>query len=341
MKRLRKISLLGIILLMLVACREERSVQPAFYHWKTRMELSPVEYAYLDRLGTRRLYVKFFDVEWDATREMPIPVAEVEITDCASYEIVPCVFITNRTFQNLSEDQTPWLAERVAEKLTALWRQIPHQTLCEVQFDCDWTATTRARFFHFLEIFKTRHPEWSVSATIRLHQFRDYVTTGVPPVDRGMLMCYNTGQVENWEEENSILNLAEAQHYLQKSRYPLPLDVALPVFAWGALFRDGRMIRLINNLRSMELFDTARFFKIANNRFEVRKSTYLNGYYLYEGDQIRTEHTDAQLLREAAQLLSCRIENRQITVSFYHLDTATIKHFSHEALESICKQFSR
>lgn len=45
-------------------------------------------------------------------------------------------------------------------------------------------------------------------------------------------MCYNTGDIDSPGESNSILDLEDAKKYLQgKHRaYPLPLDVALPVF---------------------------------------------------------------------------------------------------------------
>ncbi|MDX1940029.1 MAG: hypothetical protein SFU99_05720 [Saprospiraceae bacterium] len=348
-----------------LSCRNEPQITPAFYHWQTQFSLSQKEQAYLDSLSAEKLYTKFFDIEWDATQEMPIPLAEVEIRNwgigelgnrgigspAASLwrpkEIVPTIFITNQTFQNLSQDKIEWLAARVDEKLQELWHQLPDQTLHEVQFDCDWTASTKDSFFQFIEIFKSKNTDIQISATIRLHQIRDYKTTGVPPVDRGMLMFYNTGDVEDWQENNSILNIEIAQNYLPTSNfqlptskvYPMPLDIALPIFAWGVLFRDGRMIRLINNLRSEQLTDTTRFQKMTNNRFEVTKSTYLEGYYLYQGDQIRTETIDTTLLHKAADLIKNRLKNRDLTVAFYHLDTATIKYFPHDVLESVCEKF--
>ncbi|MBK7871568.1 MAG: hypothetical protein IPJ74_13290 [Saprospiraceae bacterium] len=214
----------------------------------------------------------------------------------------------------------------------------------------------RIDFFQFIENFKAKNAGIQLSATIRLHQIRDYKNTGVPPVDRGMLMFYNTGNVENWSEENSILNIEIAQNYLPTSNfsvgvlryqlptskvYQMPLDIALPIFAWGVLFRDGRMIRLINNLRAAQLTDTTRFQKMTNNRFEVTKSTYLEGYYLYQGDQIRTETIDTTLLHKAADLIKSKLKNHNLTVAFYHLDTATIKYFPYDVLESVCEKFSK
>lgn len=291
------------------------------------------------------MYVKFFDVDWNENQVIPVPLAEVEIGKLENWkaeklEITPCIFITNQTFQNIAEDKIEWLSERIQEKLFTLKPE--NITFKEIQFDCDWTVSTRDRFFKFLKIFKKSVDNQSIklSATIRLHQLRDYKETGVPPVDRGMLMFYNTGDVENWEEENSILNLEVAEQYLiPNTQYPMPLDLALPIFHWGVLFRDNQMIRLINNLKTNDLQDSLRFRKLAPNRFEIIKSTYLDGYYLYKNDHIRTETIDTALLTKAADLLKNRLENRNLTLAFYHLDTSTIKHFPHEFLEKITHTF--
>lgn len=381
--RIWRIAVCSSLILLVWSCQEETKVEPAFYHWQTNLALSQTEQAYLDSLHVKKLYAKFFDVAWDASREMPIPVAEVagleewrngELEDGrigglekgnnetlppltpstlqpfhpSTFELIPCIFITNESFQNLPDARVAWLSERVSEKLSELWQQMPGRKLTEVQFDCDWTATTRDHFFQFIEHFRKLNPDVIISATIRLHQVRDYKQTGVPPIDRGMLMFYNTGDLESWYEDNSILNLDIAEDYLPTSNfrlptshfYPLHLDVALPIFAWGVLFRDGRMIRLINNLRSDDLSDTSRFHKIADNRFEVQKSTYLDGYYLYQNDQLRLESIDSNLLFQAGDLLTKHLKNRNLTVAFYHLDTTTIKYFPHEVLEEVCEKFS-
>lgn len=333
------------LLALTLCCQQKKHVQPAFYHWQTEFNLTNVEENYLDSLGVKKMYVKFFDVDWNENQAIPVPLAEVEIGKLEDWkagnlEIIPCIFITNRTFQNISEDKIEWLSKRIQEKLFALK---PDNLIFKgIQFDCDWTPSTRDRFFKFLEIFKKLIENQGVklSATIRLHQFRNFEKTGIPPVDRGMLMFYNTGDVENWDEENSILNLQAAETYLApNTQYPMPLDLALPIFHWGVLFRDGKMIRLINNLETSKLQDTLRFHKIDNNRFEVLKSTYLDGYYLYENDRIRTETIDTTLLTKAADLLTNRIKNRNLTLAFYHLDTSTIKHFPHEFLEKITHTF--
>jgi hypothetical protein len=314
----------------------------AFYHWKTRLALSAEERAYIDRLGVSALYVKFFDVDWSDNSAGPVPLAEVVIDTqrLGGLHIVPCVFITNRTMTQLSAEAVPELAARMLKKTDELALQYPGLRIEEIQMDCDWTASTRERYFALLKHLRASLAARGIllSATVRLHQYRWPEQTGVPPADRGMLMCYNVGELESWEEENSILRASEAGKYFSGAgKYPLTLDGALPVFGWGVLFRNDRMIRLLHGLSPQDLADTLRFRPLEPHRFEVIKSTYLDGHYLYEGDRLRIETPAAADLEESARMMrtALRRSKEAYTVALYHLDTTAIKGFSREAVESL------
>ncbi len=312
---------------------------PAFYHWQTKLDLTAAENDYLSELQAGKLYVKAFDVDWDENRQQAVPLARLEVVNSypAAIEYIPTVFITNRTLRALDPSAIPELASRIAKLLQSI-SEAAGWNVQEVQLDCDWTASTRDRFFQLLEMLRRQpftSPPTILSATIRLHQVRYPARTGVPPVDRGMLMCYNVGDVSSWKESNSILRADEVVPYLEGGRYPLPLDVALPVFGWGVLFRQGRMIRLINGLSKEELTDSSRFTNLGGQRYELNKSTYLNGYYLYRGDRLRLEAAEPEALTAAASLLADWLPPAERTVAFYHLDTTTIKYFPNDELERI------
>lgn len=324
---------------------------PAFYHWKTKLQLSPAERGYLDSLSVKKLYAKFFDVDWDEASAQPVPLATIEIdtTLLAGLEIVPTVFITNRTLLNLPMMGIDSLASRILQKIKTLTTQAP----TEIQFDCDWTEQSQAKYFallnHVRHVISTdssfiiNHLSLKITATIRLHQLKYFEKTGIPPVDRGMLMCYNMSDVENWDTENSIIDTKIAASYLlpqSKIEYSLPLDIALPLFRWGVLFRDGQMIKLLNNLSEADLQDTARFKKTGTNRFVVVKSTYLQSHYLYAGDQLRLEAAEQQAIEAVAALLNTNAELVKLpTVTFYHLDTTTVQLFPKEKIKEVLRQF--
>ncbi len=326
--------------------RAEPSVRPAFYHWRTALHLTGQERLHLDSLGAKRLYVKFFDVDWDAGTGGPVPLAQVQIDTAklSGLEIVPTVFITNRTFLNLAPEAVPALADRIFDKMTELSAPLllaGHDLPVSFQFDCDWSGQTGEKFFALIEHFRKKMPpDGELSATIRLHQVKYFDKTGVPPVDRGVLMCYNTGDLEDWETQNSILDPATVRLYMPARAYPLPLDFALPLFRWGVLFRDGRMIKLLNDLGSEDLADTLRYAPLGPNRFEVKKSTFLQGHYLYTGDRIRLESARQPDLEAAALLLRSGMFRKPahadtLIAVFYHLDTSTMRDFSVEQIEKV------
>ena len=330
-----------------LSCKKEKpiTITPAFYHWQTHLQLTPAERQLMDSINAKKIYAKYFDIDLNESKK-PLPQAVIKINYeyLNNIEIVPTIFITNRVFKNISKKEIEGLADNILKKINALHGHIP----MEVQFDCDWTQSTRDNFFYFLKYFKTlaTHHSSLVTSTIRLHQLKYPEKTGVPPVDKGMLMFYNVGELDDWETENSILDIALAEKYLiPNTQYPLPLDIALPIFKWGVVFRNNELVYLINNLGKNELMDKGHFKKINKNRYAVIKSTYLNGTYLYENDWIRLEKTTPELLERAAENLSKFIKsgkfmNNEMCVSFYHLDTTTLKSFHQKDFEKILGRFS-
>jgi len=327
------------VILACAACRRELDPpEAAFYYWKTNFSLDEALRNYLDSMAAMKIYVKFFDVDWDAESDGPVPIAEVEIdtANLRGLKIIPCIFITNRTIVRSSRDGVRDLAGKIAQKVGAYKMAIPACNFDELQIDCDWTSGTRERYFELLRVLKTKLAAEGIelTATIRLHQYKYPDRTGVPPVHRGMLMCYNTGNIGEWSEENSILRIADLKSYLDGSqKYPLPLDLALPVFRWGVLFRDGRMIRLLHGLGTENLSGDARFRYLAENRFEVEKSTFWEGHYLYAGDLIRLENIEEKELEESCRILS-KVHQAGTTLAWFHLDTMMIRRFPAKTLKS-------
>lgn len=166
-----------------------KQITPAFYHWKATYNPTRSEVQQLNQLKINKLYVHFFDVDWDVRTRQPIPKAFLTFRQKPPGVVVPVVFITNRTLANLSPGGLPELATHVTEAITRISRQNAI-TFREVQFDCDWSGSTRDRYFKLLTLLASRL-HCPLSATIRLHQIKYADQTGIPPVARGMLMLYN------------------------------------------------------------------------------------------------------------------------------------------------------
>jgi len=325
--------------LLLQTCKPDNTTSTlAFYHWKTNFSLSTLENIYLDSLNIQKLYVKFFDVDWDANRQQAVPSAELiwQVEEWEILAIVPTVFITNRTLINTGEEKIPDLANKISRKIKEL---AAAKNFEELQIDCDWTKSTRGKYFQLLEELKKIYPNRQLSATIRLHQVKFQEETGIPPVDRGMLMYYNIGSISDWESENSIYEAELAAEYLSRlKKYPLQLDIVLPIFHWGLIFRDSELFKIVNKLAEEDLTEEIRFKKIVDNRYEVIKSTYLEGHYLYEGDQIRLEKINKEQLYTANQQLIKSLSAHNRTIAFYHLDEEILKNWNINILQSVLKE---
>lgn len=346
---MRYAPLFGLLLSLSTCSRSSEPIltTPAFFYWQTQLRLTSDQQTYLQQLGVHTLYVRFFDVDWDDQRQDAVPLAETRIDTqgLAGMTIVPCVFITNQTLLQLPANQIPRLAERLLQKIETLRQQAPLLTVSKVLIDCDWTTRTRASFFSLTKhLQKSLHAQnKQLEVTIRLHQFRHPDITGVPPADHAMLMCYNTGDLEAWETNNSIYQEQDVQAYLpRKTNYPLPLHLALPAFHWGIVFRNNQLVRLIHGLEATQLSDTRRFRPISPNRFAVKKSTYLDGYYLYQGDRIRLESTGVAEMESALRLLKPFLPKTDSrTVAVFHLDTTLVQKISYVSMASIFSQTDR
>ncbi len=315
-----------ILIFSQVACQTPKNRVPAlaFFHWKNRLSLTPAEVALLDSMDCRTLYVKFLDVAREGGGSIR-PYALLEVADTAGLsarQIVPCVFLTNSVFVGLSAAETEALAQKVALALSDVGRQFPTPVFSEIQLDCDWTERTRQPFFLFIKKLKQHlPPQTRLSATIRLHQYKFPNRTGVPPVERGLLMLYNTGDIQDPDEQNSIFSPDHALQYIEGApvRYPLPLDVALPAFGWTLVYRDGYL------------------WKIGPEHYVPPP---------YDGEQrVRREVSDTALLLQAAQVASLVRLAPDGRVAFFRLDSAAVAryrpHFLREVAARAAGVFSR
>lgn len=328
--------LLYFSLLAATACAPPPPPECAFYHWQTACGLDAQEQARLAQHEVRRLYVRLFDVDWDPGRQAAMPLATASLDSCRSWagEWVPVVYITNRSLLNSPQDSMLPLARRMFSRVTRLTAGLPVQ---ELQLDCDWSDGTREKFFALAGAVREAAAAqgWQLSATIRLHQVKYARRTGVPPVDRGMLMFYNMGNLSDPGTENSILDLQTASAYLTGfQQYPLELDVALPLFAWGVVLRGGKPVQLLQQLDAAALADSSRFALEAPERYTARQGTYLSGYYLYPQDQIRVERVHPDTLLAAAAMLRGALPRPPRRVAFYHLQSQLLQQYPHETLAS-------
>jgi hypothetical protein len=316
---------------------QRHDLTPAIYHWKTTFSPTNFEQRTLNRLEVEKLYVRFFDVDWNAKIGEATPKAPVQFTTPKiGYTVVPVVFITNQTLMNLPMTGIPILARNISNEI----KQIAQKhaiTFQEVQFDCDWSATTGGQYFALLRSLRAML-DVPLSATIRLHQIKYADKTGVPPVERGMLMAYNVADWKRADTKNSIWDASVADRYLPfLEKYPLPLDVVLPIFRWTLVYRNGRFLNILNDVSRNQL--TTSIFLASmptdSNRFVARQDTSALGMMMRKGDVFRTEEITVHELKKAQQSILSRIKNEAVTFALYHLDSTNLAQYRYENLQSL------
>ena len=235
-----KITLATIIL---VSCSHNDKVAiRSMYYWSTVFDITKTKKAFLQQHHIKRLYIRYFDVVTDDNgKSMPNATLRFDAPIPKGMEVVPTVFIVN----DCMKKDTTLLAQKILRRILQINATNDIPQVKEIQIDCDWTTTTRQRFFDFMrQLRQLAHAEnIQVSATIRLHQ----LAQSPPPVDRGILMLYNTGDFTRLDCQKPILDMHDVAPYLpQLNSYALPLSTAYPMFGWRILFRGGQYVGILH-----------------------------------------------------------------------------------------------
>jgi len=237
-------SLTLLFLLLLAACKESKEQSAplhAAYYWSTTWQSDSTQQAFLRAHDIRRIYLRYFDVVVDA-RGAVMPNATVRFASAMApgVEYVPTVFIVNDCFTH----DTKQLDQLLLRRILQISETHDVGGVKEIQIDCDWSQRTQRPYFAMLQrLADACHARGLLlSATIRLHQ----LSQPVPPVDRGVLMMYNTGDIRNLKK-NPILDLDDAAPYMRHlADYRLPLSTAYPIFAWQLLVRRGHFVGIMH-----------------------------------------------------------------------------------------------
>lgn len=310
--------------LLLVGCTNNSKHEISFYYWKQDFNLNQSQKAILEFNQVKKLYVKFFDVTWDSRENKAKPISKIDFKiPVGKFNIIPCIFIENQVFkQNNSAD--------IALKVYGLVGKIAESNklqLNEIQIDCDWTDATQKAYFSFLtQLKKISQNKQIITSTLRLHQFKYPKKTGVPPVEKAVLMCYNMGKIDNQKTDNSIISEAELKKYIfEIDPYPLPLDLALPSYHWGLIYRLGKLTLIVNDIDRNQLKSFA-FTKLSENKFRADSNFYYDNTYFCKNDILRIEESAPSTLLKCAEILE-KSNHHFNDIIFYHISSNSISNY--------------
>ena len=225
--------LIGTVMLLAVllttGCKQSEMPQEnAVYYWRTEWRTDSVERAFLQQYHINKVYCRYFDVVLNNDGE-PIPNATIRFVQGQqeSVKLIPTVFIT----ENCMHQPHKGLAKKLVDRIVQMNETNDISGVDEIQIDCDYTARNRKNYYDFLQQVRDEAQKhgMQLSTTIRLHQ----LAMPIPPVDYGVLMIYNTGDPNKFNERNPILDMRDVEPYLRYlADYELPLAAAYPTFRW-------------------------------------------------------------------------------------------------------------
>lgn len=341
MQKLQRIPLTCYFIYLIViitSCNKRPAPGISFYYWKTRFELNEYENRVMTDNQVQSLYIRYFDVDIDAVTNEPKPISVIHfVSPIIPKTVIPVVYIKNRVFEKVDTSSILNLAKNIHQFIT-VFNEKNKMVASEIQFDCDWTEKTKNAFFLFLDNFK-HLSNVKLSATIRLHQVKYSERTGIPPVEEGVLMFYNMGAISP-ADANSIYEKKNALKYVSSlNHYPLPLNIALPVFSWGIGTRNGKVQYLLNKMYYADFEKDSNFVMISPGRFKAKRSFFKSGYYVMENDEVKVENIDAKDLEEMAVLLRKNISRPVEKLIFYDLDSSNIINYDPNIFQKISQDF--
>ncbi|MDN5097628.1 hypothetical protein O8C85_03715 [Aliarcobacter butzleri] len=278
----------------------------SFYSWENSFDIKDTN---------EKLYIKVLDIAF-STKLEPIKTNLKTIPK----DFIPVIYITNETMKNVDYSL-------INNEILLILKDLNFD---EVQIDCDWSDSSQSNYFNLLSDLKTKLNK-TISATIRLHQIKYYMRTGVPPIDYGVLMYYNMSNIGDFDTKNSILDneIAKKYHY-NFDTYPLKLKLALPLYSQAIQFRQNKALSIFEGVKKKD-FDS-NFQEISQNKFKVLNSFYFKGRYVYKNDIFRFEDVNEKELKIALDDFKNLTKNRFNEIIFY-----TYKYKNKFDLENLIK----
>ena len=333
---MKKHLILLTFILLVFSCVPREKPAIAFYYWKTVFKLSDLEKETLKDNAVKKIYIRYFDIDVDS-KNHPFPVSPIRFeADISGYSIVPVIYIKNKVMGNKQLD-----VSLLAKKTFDFIQQINTTNgiqVQEIQIDCDWTLSSRDTYLKFIDSFK-KISDKKLSATIRLHQIKYYKKTKIPNVDKGVLMYYNMGNIAA-DSLNSIYDRKIASKYLESlKKYPLEIDVALPVYTWAVHIREGRVIGLRNKIDINDFKKDTNFVIENKNDLKVKQATYKKGTFYNVNDVLKIESISKTDLLEMADDLDDHLNRMPKEIIFYDLDELNIKNYEKNIFKQVIARF--
>lgn len=293
-------------------------------------------------------------------------------------EITPSIFITNEVVLKSHTKQLDSLAVRIAKRIEQIgkkmndrkaeilasnivypkdyykqkdFKQLNYDSVKsaesaklkvdfkEILIDCDWTEKSQKNYFYLLKEIKKQFPSSKIAATIRLWQYKYATKAGIPPVDKGLLMCYNITKPDDFQTKNSIGTSEELAQYITHSDYKLKLDIALPLYSWAVAFRGNQFKGILSDYDQL-IKDTIKVKKTSDSKYVLQDDVLVGQTYLRNGDEIRIEKISDSEIDKMISIIKSKIQiDNQTKVTFFSFDKKYINDYGTEKISNYYARF--
>jgi len=209
----------------------------------------------------------------------------------------------------------------------------------EILLDCDWSEKSKENYFYLLQKIKKEIPTSNLTATIRLWQYKYAEKSGIPPVDKGLLMCYNVSKPEDFQTKNSIGTSDELAQYITHNQYKLKLDIALPLYSWAVVFRGNKFKGILSDYEQL-INDTIKLKKSTSDKYILQDDILIGQTYLRNGDEIRIEKISDDELDKMISIIKDKIQiDNRTRVTFFSFDKKYINDYGTQNISSYYARF--
>lgn len=293
-------------------------------------------------------------------------------------EITPSIFITNDVVLQANTKQLDSLAARIAKRVELIgikinetkaensahnivypkdyykqknYKSINYDSVKaieltklkvdfkEILIDCDWTEKSQKNYFYLLKQIKKEYPTAKISATIRLWQYKYAEKAGTPPVDKGLLMCYNIAKPDDFKTKNSIGTSEELAQYITHDKYKLKLDIALPLYSWAVVFRGNQFKGILSDYDQL-WENTNKLKKASDTKYILEDDVLVGQTYLRNGDEIRIEKISEDELEKMISIVKSKIKiDNETKVTFFSFDKKYINDYGTQNISNFYASF--
>lgn len=313
-----------------------------------------------------------------AKEPLPVATIRNTSLNESNPEITPSIFITNEVVLQANKKQLDSLAIRIAKRVEQIgvkineakadkiangivypkdyykqenYKRINYDSVKSIELaklkvdfkeilvDCDWSEKSKDNYFYLLMQIKKGFPTAQISATIRLWQYKYASKAGIPPVDKGLLMCYNLAKPDDFKTKNSIGTSEELAQYITHDQYKLKLDIALPLYSWAVVFRGDKFKGILSDYDQIRN-DSIKLKKVSDSKYILQDDILIGQTYLRNGDEIRIEKISEEELDKMISIVKSKIPiDNQTKVTFFSFDKKYINDYGTQNISNYYARF--